>query len=122
MSQENIKIIKEKVSESELRSFLGKPFDDMVKFVVDVEKEIMAIGGEMHVDAEQVLLKDGSEQKNLWGGNIYPDKEQDKKIEYESLINIRPSQNNRSIEIKGNELKTKIKIIVERWIDLSSGC
>ena len=120
--EENIKIIKEKISENELRLFLGKPFVDMVKFVVDVEKEIIALGGEMHADAEQVLLKDGSEQKNLWGGNIYPDKEQDKKIEYESLINIRPSQNNRSIEIRDDELKTKIKDIVERLISLDSGC
>ncbi|MFH0972839.1 MAG: DUF5674 family protein, partial [Patescibacteria group bacterium] len=68
--EQNIQIIKEKISNKELKSFLGKPFDDMVKFVVDIEKKIVALGGELHVDAEQILLESGSKQQNLWGGNI----------------------------------------------------
>lgn len=118
MFQENIKIIKEKISDDELRSFLGKPFDDMVKFVVDIEKEIVALGGEMHADAEKVLLDNKSEQKNLWGGNIYP-RESGMEIAYESFINIRPSQNNRSMEIQDNKLKIKIKDIVERLVSFN---
>lgn len=120
MFQKDIKVIRKRISESELRSFLGKPFVDMIKFVVDIEKKIIALGGEMHADAEQILLKDGSEQKNLWGGNIYPDKERDEKIKYESLINIRPSQNNRSLEIKDGRLKESIKNIVERLINFKN--
>lgn len=111
--EQDIKIIKEKISQDELRLFLGKPFIDMVKFIVDIEKEIIGLGGEMHMDAEQILLKNGSEQKNLWGGNIYPDKNSEEKIEYESLINIKPSQNNRSMQIQGEELKKKIRSIVD---------
>lgn len=113
---EDIKIIKEKINEDELRSFLNKPFPDMIKFVVDIEEKIIGLGGEMHMDAEQVLLKNGSEQKNLWGANIYPDKADEEKIEYESLINIRPSQNNRSMQIQDKELKIKIKIIVDKLL------
>ncbi len=115
---QNIKIIANKISKEELRSFLGKPFDDMIKFVVDVEKKVIALGGEMHVDAEQILLDNGSEQENLWGGNIYPKSKGQIILEYESLINIRPSQNNRSIEVQNDGLKREIKNIVVKLIDL----
>lgn len=113
-----MKIIKEKINNKELRLFLGKPFDDMIKFVVDVEKEIIVLGGELHSDAEQVLLENRSKQKNLWGGNIYPDQKSEFQLEYESLINIRPSQNNRSMEIQDEALKNKIKNIIEKLIEL----
>lgn len=112
----DIKIIREKISKDELRSFLGKPFYDMIKFVVDVEREIIALGGEMHVDAEQVLLHDGSSQKNLWGANIYPDEREEERVEYVSLINIRPSQGSRLMEIRDDELKMKIKNIVKKLL------
>lgn len=114
--EQNIQIIKEKISRAELKSFLGKPFIDMVKFVVDLEKEIIALGGEMHSDAEKILLENGSSQDNLWGANIYPAKSNETRIEYESLINIRPSQNNRSVEIKDEGLKNKIKKVVDELI------
>lgn len=112
-----IEIIKEKISEAQLRAHLNNPFPEMIKFVVDVEKEILALGGEMHADAEAVLLEDGSEQKNLWGGNVYPDAKTEK-IEYNSLINIRPSQNNRSLDIQDEILKSKIKNIVYKLLPL----
>ncbi len=113
---QDIKIIKEKISGDELKSFLGRPFDDMVKFVVDIEKEIIALGGEMHSDAEEVLLLNGSLQKNLWGANIYPLEEGEKMIEYISLINIRPSQDNRLMEIENEEVKNKVKKIIEKLL------
>lgn len=109
-----IKIIKNKISKKELKSFLGKPFDDMIKFVIDAGKEIVALGGEMHADAEEVLLEAGSKQKDLWGGNIYPDAPEGVKIEWSSFINIRPSQNNRSMEIQDENLKEKLNVIVNK--------
>jgi len=115
---ENIKIIKNKINNKELKLFLNKPFVDMIKFVVDIEKEVIAIGGEMHADAESILLNNNSEQKNLWGGNIYPGAKIDHKIEYSSLINIRPSQNNRSMQVEDDKLKLKIKNIVNKLIEL----
>ena len=112
-----IEIIKEKISDAKLRAHLNNPFPEMIKFVVDVEKEILALGGEMHADAEETLLEYGSEQKNLWGGNVYPDSKTEK-IEYNSLINIRPSQNNRSLDIQDERLKEKIKDIVYKLLPL----
>lgn len=109
-----IQIIKEKITSEKLREFLNQPFEDMVKFVVDIKKGIIALGGEMHADAEEILLHDGSSQSDLWGANIYPDAEE--KIQYESLINIRPSQGNNSMEIKDEGLKSKIADIVNQLI------
>jgi len=83
----------------------------MIKFVVDVEKGLLALGGEMHADAEEILLENGSEQKNVWGGNVYP-RRTENKIEYSSLINIRPSQDNRSMEIEDVGKQKKMEQIV----------
>ena len=113
----NIKIIKSRINNQELHEFLNRPFVDMIKFVVDIDKEIIALGGEMHSDAEELLLDEGSEQKNLWGANIYPDRACEK-LEFESLINIRPSQNNNSLVIKSDEIKDKVKLIVNKLIEL----
>lgn len=112
-----IKIVDKKITEAELREFLNQPFPEMIKFVVDVEKEILALGGEMHADAEEILLENGSEQKNLWGGNVYPDAVGEK-LKYNSLINIRPSQNNRSLDVQDAGLKEKIKEIVYKLLPL----
>lgn len=108
----DIKLISEKMTEQELRAFLNNPFPDMIKFVADIEKKILALGGELHADAEAVLLDAGSEQKNLWGGNVYPDREDGDRLEYTSLINIRPSQNNRSLEVEHASVRERIQHIV----------
>ena len=71
----------------------------MVKYVVDVERGIVAIGGEMHADAEAALLEAGSRQADLWGANYYPGRGRDGCIEYTSLINIRPGAGNRGMEL-----------------------
>ena len=71
----------------------------MVKYVVDVERGLIAIGGEMHVDGEQLLLESGSRQADLWGANYYPGRGTEGCIEYTSLINIRPSAGNRAMEL-----------------------
>ena len=112
-----MKIIKKRIFKDELMSFLDRPFSEMIKFVVDVERRIIALGGEMHADAEQILLEDGSKRENLWGGNIYPKIEGEEKIEFISLINIRPSQNNRSMEIEDDNIRNKVKKIVEELIN-----
>ena len=88
----------------------------MVKFVVDVDKKIIAMGGELHSDGEAELLKTGSIQENLWGANFYPYKEGEKRIEYTSLINIQPRQGNKGMEIKNTELRLVIKEIAEKLL------
>ena len=91
-------------------------FGEMVKFVVDIEKEILALGGELHADCEDLLLKDGSRQQNLWGANLYPLRDEDERIEYTSLINIKPSVGNRNMEIQDEMIRNKVREIAERLL------
>ncbi len=90
----------ERIEAAELRRLVALFFEDMVKYVVDVERGVIAVGGEMHADAEHVLLDDGSRQADLWGANYYPGRGREECIEYTALINIRPAQGNRSMEIQ----------------------
>jgi hypothetical protein len=87
---------------------MSSQYETMIKIVVDIRRRILAGGGEMHADCEQVLLENGSEQDDLWGANWYPAEQQ---IEFESLINIRPRLGNRSILIQSEELRQKIESI-----------
>ena len=89
-------------------------FEDMVKLVVDVERGAVAVGGEMHADAEQVLLDQGSRQADLWGANYYPGRGPDGCLEYTALINIRPSTGNRSMEIESPALQERVREITFR--------
>ncbi|MFO8149672.1 MAG: DUF5674 family protein, partial [Trueperaceae bacterium] len=83
-----IVLVRERIEPSELRRLTEAFFVDMVKVVVDVERGVVAVGGELHVDAADVLLDDGSLQEHLWGANYYPGRGPDDCIEYVSLINI----------------------------------
>jgi len=112
-----IKIIKEKISLEEVKKIAQNQYGNMVKAVVDIEKEIMAIGGELHADANELLFgKEGSDSKNVWGINIYPKEIKDKWIVFDSLINIKPLSGNRSLTIESEEVKNKIREIVNRLI------
>lgn len=111
-----IKIIKDSISKEELRNIAKNQFGDLVKAVVDIEKEIMTIGGELHADEEAFLLEQGSKQENLWGINLYPDKPKDDMIEFDSMINIRPSQENKSRGVDSLEIQRKIRDIVNKLV------
>jgi len=84
-------------------------FDDMVKFVVDIERGIAAVGGELHADGEAKLLEDGSRLEDLWGGNYYPNTGREGCVEYTSLINIRPSAGNPSMEILDATIRQRVR-------------
>jgi hypothetical protein len=94
---------------AELRRLVELYFEDMVKYVVDVARGKAAVGGEMHADAEQLLLEDGSRQTDLWGANYYPGRGRDGCVEYTSLINIRPAQGNRSMEIQDAATRERVR-------------
>jgi len=94
---------------AELRRLVDLFFEDMVKYVVDVARGVAAVGGEMHADAEQVLLEDGSRQADLWGANYYPGRGREECIEYTSLINIRPAAGNRSMEIQDEGVRDRVR-------------
>lgn len=85
----------------------------LIKIVVDIRRSTLAGGGEMHTDCEALLLEHGSEQDDLWGANWYPDEQQ---IEFESLINIRPRQGNRSIVIQSDDIRGRVAAITRELL------
>ena len=112
----NIKIINDKISEKELREIAKDFYGNMVKGVVDVEREILAMGGEYHMDANEILTKNKSKQQDIWGFNWYFDKSEDERIEYVSLINIRPGQDNRKMEVQNVFLRDRMKSIILKYL------
>jgi hypothetical protein len=108
----NIVILGERIAPHALAGLARASFGDMVKFVVDVERRVMAVGGELHADGEALLLEAGSEQATLWGGNYFPGRGPAGCIEYTSLINIRPSQGNRSMNLVDPALRERMRAIV----------
>jgi len=113
----DITIIRESVTRHELNEMAKQQFGDMVKAVVDVEQGIMAIGGELQSDEEAVLLDQGSAQKNLWGINLYPEQPIAEWIEFDSMINVRPSGGTRSRNVEQAETREAITVIVNRLVE-----
>lgn len=111
-----IRVVRDTVSRDELTEIAKQQFGDMVKAVVDVERGIMAIGGELHSDEEAVLLDQGAAQRHLWGINLYPDKPLDEWIEFDSMINVRPSAGNRSRYVESSEIQEAVTKIVNRLV------
>jgi len=111
-----LRIVEQVITKTELKDLAKERFGDMVKAVVDLELNIMAIGGELHSDEEALLLEGGSKQENLWGVNFYPDVTGEEWIEFDSMINIRPSQNNRSRGVEDAETRKKIIALVNKLV------
>lgn len=111
-----MKIISETFTADELKLMAGNMFGDMVKAVVDVDREIIALDAELHSDLEAALLEAGSQQKSLWGINFYPDIKGDDFLEFDSMINMRPSQGNMSRGVDNEAIQKKIIEIVAKRI------
>lgn len=111
-NQEDIQIFSEKLTKKDIRQIAKLTFIEMAKAVIDIKRKVIAVGGELHADAEAVLLDDGSIQADLWGINLYPNEPKDKLIEFTSLINIRPSVGNRTQEISDLIIRKSIADIV----------
>ncbi len=95
-----------------LKELAQASFGDLVKAVVDVQRRVMALGGELHSDEEALLLERGSEQRDLWGINVYPELPPEDRIEFDSMINIRPAQGNRSRGVDDSNTRDLILRIV----------
>jgi hypothetical protein len=104
-----IRILERRIERAELARLVKLYFHDMVKYVVDIRQGIIAIGGELHADAEQILLQRGARQCDLWGANYYPGLGREQCIEFTALINIRPSQDNPSMEIMDQAVRDRIR-------------
>ncbi len=112
-----IRLIKKPIDKAELQRIAESGFGDLVKAVVDVAQEIIGVGGELHADEEVWLMEQyGSKREDTWGINIYPAKPRGEMIEFDSIVNIKPSYGNHSPDIESPEVKQKIKDIVERLI------
>jgi fructose-bisphosphate aldolase class 1 len=111
-----IKIIDKKLTETELREIAKDFYVDMIKGVVDIERGVLAIGGEYHMDANMILIENNSKQKNIWGFNWYFDRAGDERIEYISLINIRPAQGNRTMEVQDAFLRNAMKVVILKYL------
>ena len=108
----DILILDRRIERGELSRLVQKYFEDMVKYVVDVSRGVIAIGGELHADAEQLLLEvGGSRQPDLWGANYYPGRGREGCIEFTALINIRPAQGNRSMEIRDPAVRERVRTL-----------
>ena len=98
------------------RAFLGRlaeeQFGDWIKAVVDVSRGLVAIGGDLHADDEAALLADGSRQRDLWGINLYPGETGGDWIEFDSMINLRPSEGNRSRGVDDDRVRARIREVV----------
>jgi hypothetical protein len=112
----SIRIIREPVTIEELLGMAAEQFGDFVKAVVDVQRGVMALGGELHADEEAFLLEDGARQADLWGINLYPDRLITDLVEFDSMINVRPSQGNRSRSVDDPGLQRRIAEIVQRLV------
>jgi hypothetical protein len=112
-----MRIVREPIPLDVLRTMAARTFVDLVKAVVDVERGVMSVDAELHSDEEAQLLEDGSQQQHLWGINLYPGVEGEDWIEYDSVINIRPWQENRSRGVEDPGLRAKIAGVVDRLVE-----
>lgn len=113
----HVKIIRDQIALDDLIALAAGRFGDLVKAVVDIDRNILAIDAELHADEEAALLDDSSRQAALWGINLYPaDFGAPEWIEFDSMINVRPSAGNRSRSVEDPAIRERIVAIVERIV------
>lgn len=111
-----MKLVDTSITLGELRTMAETRFGDLVKAVVDVRRGLMAVDADLHSDEEALLLENGSAQSDLWGINLYPSLPHPEWIEFDSMINIRPSQGNRSRSVDDSETQGQIIAIIDRLV------
>jgi hypothetical protein len=111
-------LLQEKITVADLNAMSQRMFGNLVKAVVDIKLNRLVVDAELHADQEAFLLQNGSEQKDLWGINIYPEFSPDDPafIEFDSMINLRPSQGNKSRGVEDPSVRQSIISIVRSWI------
>jgi hypothetical protein len=104
------------VSIGEVRDLARRRFGDLIKAVVDLRRGIMLLDAELHADQEAELLAEGSAQRDLWGINLYPDVDGPDWLEFDSMINLRPSSGNRSRGVDDPAIREAIATLVARLV------
>jgi hypothetical protein len=116
MDTPGLQIVRHPITRAELTTLASQQFGDMVKAVVDLDRSLMAIGAELHSDEEAALLEVGSIQQTLWGINLYPAEQGDAFVEFDSMINVRPSQGNRSRAVESEAVRERILGVVRQLV------
>ena len=113
-----MRIIEKQIKKTDLIKDSSNFIDEnAIKAVVDVKRGIMAVDSPMHYECEQLLLENGSRQEDLWGINLYLDEDDvDNLVEFDSMINIRPAQGNRSRSVEDLKTQEEIKAVVLKWL------
>ncbi|MCJ7507814.1 MAG: DUF5674 family protein [candidate division Zixibacteria bacterium] len=101
-------VIREKASPQQIEQMLDT-LETYIKVAVDIRRKTLSGGGILHADCEAQLLADGSRQEDIWGADWYP---KSQKVQFEALINIRPSENNTSMEIQNPNIRLQVEFIV----------
>jgi len=114
---QTMEIVTRPIPRERLKEMAGRMFGNLVKAVVDVERRIMAIDAGLHSDQEALLIENGSEQKDLWGINLYPEFEDDRFVEFDSMINLRPSDGNTSRGVDSGETRALVVGIVKELVE-----
>jgi hypothetical protein len=116
MSPPSLRLVRDRLTRDELALLAEAGFGDMVKAVVDIQRRVMAIGGELHSDEEALLLDDGSVQSDLWGINLYPAEQGEGFIEFDSMINVRPARGNPSRDILDDGVRATIRDVIAQLV------
>src|SRR5207237_5009471 len=116
MTPSEVHIVRQQLTRPELVAMAQARFGDMVKAVVDISRGVMAVNGELHSDEEALLIEDGSRQADLWGINLYPNDSSPEWIEFDSMINVRPSQNNRSRDVEDESTRAAIRRVIQALV------
>ena len=111
-----IRILTDKIEPDELKKLCAEYFISFVKIVVDIKKGIISAGGELHSDAEAILIEHGSTQRDIWGANFYPYKVPEERVEYTALINIKPRDDNPDMEIMNQKIRQRVKNLAETYL------
>lgn len=113
----NVQLVRSRIGRATLATLAKENYGEMIKGVVDVTREIVALGGDLHADAQAALLRDGSSHDDLWGFNIYVEKPRRQRMDYTSFINVRPSAGNRSMEVQDHTLRKRMREIVDSLVE-----
>ena len=112
-----IRTVKNNISRNELQKIANERFGDLVKAAIDIRQEVLALGAELHADAEAELIeKEGSKREDIWGINLYPAERGDAFVEFDSMINLKPAFGNRTRGIEDEATRAKIRSIVSRIV------
>ncbi len=109
-------ILTEKMSIEEVKKFAGNWYDSMIKGTVDIVKNKVALGGDYHIESCELLTQNGSTSENVWGFNIRFEEGVDGILEFDSMVNIKPSLGNKSRSILDEDVASVAEKIIRSWI------